>query len=400
MATASARSHNVKKNRTGLFAANDIYELQPTNAPYPIEPVPAIRLRNNSLASFFYSSLESKQQQTEQYNSMADSSHSLTLNNQRNAFPPSNVRHHKMAFTSSSPTQQRTHSRSHLGESKDTSTKASIMQSHASARLKSEVDYLRHKLKKHEEISRSVRLRDHRDLNSTSRDTLSYSTSYRFPSASTVLKADRIHKRFSSAATHHTTNTSVTMPTINDASTQTIPIHPNPIVRLVPPITEIDNNQQTIEYRPTHAYQVPQQSNIGNDSVFLPISSINQRSAKVDRQHKDFKSVSCPFYVLYLTNLTMQQNLVKDESAHNNESDMTLSKRRRVPVNSRTSTNTFQCQSTRRQINSRLSLNTPLTIDDNMCAADTKYLPTTTRHETSFKLHDLLRTSAWNHVQV
>ncbi|UJR26300.1 hypothetical protein I4U23_007638 [Adineta vaga] len=413
MATSftSAKFQILKKNKTGVFAANSIHEPRSISNHHTTGLDLPNQIRHNSVASFFYPPLDSKQHHlSEQYYSMPDKNDNsndsyLTLNNRRNGFPPSNIRHQKMRSMTSSPLCQRTCH--HPSETKDSSTKSSIMQSHASARLKSEIEYLQHKLKRQEEMSKSIR----RDLNSTSHATLSYSTSCRRPSASTILTADRIHKRFSSAATHQTTNTLITMPTINDASTQTIPIYSNYISSIVPPITETDNDQHiptttttTTEYRPTYAYQIPQQSNVGSESIFLTNSSLKTRSMKVNRQHQDLKSLSCPFYVMYLTNLTTQQNQIKDDITHNNDHEII----HKVPVNSRTTTVNLQHQSTRRQVNSRLSLDTYITIadnDDDICTTKST-MPSrhirfsTADNEKSSKLRDILRTSSWNRVKV
>jgi hypothetical protein len=156
---------------------------------------------------------------------------------------------------------------------------------------------------------------------------------------------------------------------------------------IAPPITEIDGNQQDIvDHRFTHAYQIPQQSNVGSESVFLTdsqgFSSLKIRSAK-----NDLKTVACPFYVMYLTNLAMQQAQTNDS---NRENEIKSSTMRKVPVNSRTSTVSSRYQSSRRQVNSSLSINTYLTIDDNVHTANST--PLTQR------LRDILRTSSWNHV--
>jgi hypothetical protein len=186
----------------------------------------------------------------------------------------------------------------------------------------------------------------------------------------------------------------------NETSNQMTQILSN----IAPPITEIDGNQQDIvDHRFTHAYQIPQQSNVGSESVFLTdsqgFSSLKIRSAK-----NDLKTVACPFYVMYLTNLAMQQAQTNDS---NRENEIKSSTKRKVPVNSRTSTVISRYQSSRRQINSSLSINTDLTIDDNVYTANSTPLTSNKRlsakistieNENSYRLRDILRTSSWNHV--
>jgi hypothetical protein len=207
------------------------------------------------------------------------------------------------------------------------------------------------------------------------------------------------------------TNRRVFMPTMNDISNQNSQV-PFGIAGPSPPlIPEADDDQQiTIEYQPTHAYQIPQQSNVGSESIFLTdspkLSSIKTHSAKNIRHHKDIKGVSCPYYVIYFTNLAIHQRDGKD---NNNGHDATPAIRK-VPVNSRTSTANPKRTTTRRQVNSPISLNTCSTIDDdgdhmtnsttfpNNKRLSSKIPPTD--NENSHTLKDILRTSSWNHVPV
>jgi len=259
-------------------------------------------------------------------------------------------------------------------------------------------------------------------LNDTPQSGLSYSTSCRGSSASSVLTADRIHQRFSSAITNNTRHTRPALPTINDTSNRSTQI-PSGIVGPTPsqPTIEIDDHQQnTTDYRPTHAYQIPQQSNVGSESIFLMdpsrISSMKTRSVKYDRRSKDLKSIACPFYVMYLTNLAMQQRQNKDGNTNNNnnkENDLTTfamsSVIRKVPVNSRTSTANPKRQSTRRQVNSPVSIESYLTVDDDDRMTNSTQIPynkrlstklSTGTNENSNMLRDILRTTSWNNVQV
>ncbi|CAF4984549.1 unnamed protein product, partial [Rotaria magnacalcarata] len=80
-------------------------------------------------------------------------------------------------------------------------------------------------------------------------------------------------QRFSSAITHASPNVVSTIPLINEASNETTQMISTMIPISSALTNEIDNNQQdTTEYQPTYAYQVPQQSNVGSESVFLPES--------------------------------------------------------------------------------------------------------------------------------
>ncbi|CAF1141667.1 unnamed protein product [Adineta steineri] len=396
----NTKYHNLKKNKTGLFAANSIHDIKSSRNHLMTGATISSRFRNNSLSSLLFPPTEQKQE-IEQYDPIDENNSSnlnssnnsqLTLNVRRNGFPPATILHQKIRLPMTTTTCQST-------EKKFLPSKSTNTPSHASARLKSEIDYLRNKLQKHEQSSKSFRFRDNRDLDGTRHGTVSYSTSCRLPSASTILTADRIHKRFSSAVTHNTTSTNMIKPTINDASTQTMPILSNIITTINPPIIETDDNQSNrADYQPTHAYQIPQQSNVGSECVFFTdssmLSSFKTRSIKTDRYHNDLKTIACPFYVMYFTNLTMQQGQTKD---NNNENEIASSTTRKVPVNSRTSTAFPRHQSTRRQVNSQLNLDTYLTTDDNVYVTDSTKIPL---NENSSKLKDILRTKSWNHVRV
>jgi hypothetical protein len=240
---------------------------------------------------------------------------------------------------------------------------------------------------------------------------LSYSTSCRVSSASSTLTADRIHRRFTSAITNIPQNPRVYISTLNDISTENSQIPFNMPALSPPPVQRTDDvPQETIDYQPTHAYQIPQQSNVGNESIFLTdppkLSSIKTRSAKNIRHNNNKKSVSCPFYVMYLTNLAVQKRDGKDNNNYND----TTPTMRKVPVNSRTSTANPKRQSTKKRVNSPISLSTYSTIDidnDYMTSSTTfpsnkhllAKLPTTIENDNnSHMLRDILRTSSWNHV--
>jgi hypothetical protein len=203
----------------------------------------------------------------------------------------------------------------------------------------------------------------------------------------------------------------ISIPAPNDTSNQ---IRQNLLGIAQPtPINELDDNPEDMtDYRPSYAYQIPQQSNVGSESIFpsnIPLlSPIKTRSAKNNRRQNDPKTVSCPFYVMYLTNLAMQQ---RDNNNENERTPLitTSTTVRKVPVNSRTSTANPRRQSTRKQVNSPISMKTYSTIDDD------DYMTTITpfannkrvsakinsnENENSHVLRDILRTSSWNQVQV
>ncbi|CAF0925039.1 unnamed protein product [Rotaria sordida] len=438
---SDTRFPGLPKNKTGLFAADTIHEVKSTRNHLITVPALSPQFRNNASTSVLLASSEQNHHQLQQYRSSANeiqqyypldgnnattidcsNDSRLTVNGVRNGFRPSTVRHQKLRLTTA--TAQRNNI---YNDNKDSPPKTPFIQSHASAKLKSEIDHISSKLRKHGESSASFRFQNNRDLDGTPQSDFSYSTSCRLSSASTTFTADRIHQRFSSAITNVSANIGSTMPTINDTSNQTsqiisgiTPTSPPPLVHE----TENNNNNQqdTTDYRTTHAYQIPQQSNVGSESIFLTdtpiVSAMKTRSAKNDCRQNDLKSVSCPFYVMYLTNLTIHQRQNKTEQNNNNNNKNnahdvtplgTSSLARKVPFNSRISTAHIKNQSIRRQVNSPISMNTYSTIDDEDYMTISTSYPNNRRlsakissneNENSHMLGDILRTSSWNHVQV
>lgn len=208
------------------------------------------------------------------------------------------------------------------------------------------------------------------------------------------------------------------MPAINDVSsraTQNISGIAAPSPAQLLDQTDDRRQQEITEYRTAHAYQIPQQSNVGSESIFLTdpplISPIKARSAKYGHRSKDNKSVSCPFYVMYFTNLAVQQR--QENETNNKENDISRftvpPTIRKVPVNSRTSTANPKYHLMRRQVNSPISVNTYSTIDDDDRMTNStsvhfnKHLSSklsTGDHDSSYMLRDILKTTPWNHVQV
>jgi hypothetical protein len=171
------------------------------------------------------------------------------------------------------------------------------------------------------------------------------------------------------------------------------------------PINEEDTPRQDM----THAYQIPQQSNVGGESIF-PVNSqtspsIKSHSTKINRHANGNKTVSCPFYVMYFTNLAIQQ---RDGS----KTPLSMSPRstsRKETVTSRISTSYSRSQSSRKQVHSPISMNTYSTIDDDDSTLNSTSYYNNKRfsakiaafeNENSHLLKDVLRTTSWNHLQV
>ena len=204
------------------------------------------------------------------------------------------------------------------------------------------------------------------------------------------------------------------MLTKNDASDQAVQAISSIVGTSLPlPDETNDEQQDMIDCPQTHAYQIPQQSNVGSECLFLTDSPVLSPN-KANSARNDRTPVSCPFYVMYLTNLAMQQRQNKiDNNIKNNEKDAgpvrVPSMIRKVPVNSRTSTAYPKYQPIRRQLNSPLSINTYSTVDEDDCMTNSTPLANNKRlsakmssleNETANVLRDILRTSSWRHVKV
>ena len=139
-----------------------------------------------------------------------------------------------------------------------------------------------------------------------------------------------------------------------------------------------------------HAYQVPQQSNVGCETIFRSHSpTLTQRRVLTP------KPISCPFYVMYFTNLALQQS-----NDH---------KRAPSPMKSSLNARLQSCHSSKRRIHSPVSVTTYSTFDDenDSAVASTPYYTqkrfsakmTAFANENTVLLKDILRTTSWNHVQ-
>ena len=169
-----------------------------------------------------------------------------------------------------------------------------------------------------------------------------------------------------------------------------------------------------------HAYQIPQQSNVGSESVFLrpggSASHLRARSVKSSRRSNQPQSVSCPFYVMYLANLANQQrsttepqNVIASPPMPPDNTPVTVpSHPRKVPVNSRTSTAyTGARLSSKRPMTSPLSMNTYSTLDDDerltLTTMSIRTKQTSSKmfgseKESSSMLGGILRTSSLTHT--
>lgn len=143
----------------------------------PTIPALPTQFRHNISTNLLLASCEQNQHQLQQYrlskneiqqyypidknygsnNDSANDSRS-TLNGIRNGFRPSTLRHQKLRLTTAST--QRTNN---SYENKDSSQKSSFVPSHASVKLKSEIDQISNKLTKHnKESSKSLRFQNSR----------------------------------------------------------------------------------------------------------------------------------------------------------------------------------------------------------------------------------------------
>ena len=202
---------------------------------------------------------------------------------------------------------------------------------------------------------------------------------------------------------------------MNHTSEHATPITPvlaeSPSSQLI--IPEADENEEVEindDHQGTRSYQIPQQSNVGSESIFvLNPSSTKKHPVKNIRPLEDMKSISCPFYVMYFTNLAMQQRQNQDNTPNDRATYAVSSAIRRVPVNSRISTAYPRRQLTRRQVSSPISMNTYSTLDENDALTNSSnhhynkrlsMKSTSLENENLHQLRDILRTTSLNHVQV
>lgn len=293
-----------------------------------------------------------------------------TTNGVRNGFRPSTIRRHKSRLTTAMVNR----------DSKDLIvSKEPLTPSMGSARLKSEIDQLNSQLQVYGDLNKILHTQANRDTSVTPQSALSYSTSNRLSSASTI----RQHQRFSSALTTKTLDTLLTVPSLTETSSKTL-------AACSSPSNEEENRSVDYNLPTTHAYQVPQQSNVGCETI-LPSHS----STLPKRRVLTPKPISCPFYVMYFTNLALQQS---------NDHKRTAS-----PTKTSLNTRLHSCHSSKRRIFSPISMATFSTFDDenDSLVTPTPYYNqkrfsakmTAFENENTVLLKDILRTTSWNHVQ-
>ena len=130
------------------------------------------QFRHNGSTSILLASAEQNLHQLQQYRSskheiqqyypldgnsgtVLDSSNDsrLTSSGIRNGFRPSTIRHRKLRLATANAQRN-----SNLHENRESPPKSAIVESHASARLKSEIDHINGQLQKHKESSKSLHL--------------------------------------------------------------------------------------------------------------------------------------------------------------------------------------------------------------------------------------------------
>jgi hypothetical protein len=160
----------------GLFAADTIHEVKPTRHHLITVPALSPQFRTNGSTNVLLASSEQNHHQLQQYHSSKneiqqyypldsdnaaaiDSSNDsrLTLNGIRNGFRPSTVRHQKLRLTTATAQRNNNHQ-----EIREPSAKQSFVQSHASVKLRSEIDHIRSKLKRQEDLNKTLRLQNSR----------------------------------------------------------------------------------------------------------------------------------------------------------------------------------------------------------------------------------------------
>lgn len=159
----------------GLFAADTIHEVKSTKNPFINVPLLSPQFRHNASVSVLLASSEQNHHQLQQFRSStneiqqyypldgnlainADCTNDsrITLSGIRNGFRPSAVRRQKSRAATAAPKQVNARI-----ENKEPPPpplpKSIVMQSHASAKLKSEIDHINSKLKKHGESNKNFR---------------------------------------------------------------------------------------------------------------------------------------------------------------------------------------------------------------------------------------------------
>lgn len=161
----------------GLFAADTIHEVKPTRNQSITVPPLSPQFRHNTSTNLLLASSEQNHHQLQQYRlsnneiqqyypidksqgSVIDSSNDsrLTSSGIRNGFRPSTVRHPKLRSTTVTTQRMKNYH-----ENKELPPKSAIAQTHASAKLRSEIGQINNKLIKHnKQPSKSFHLQNSR----------------------------------------------------------------------------------------------------------------------------------------------------------------------------------------------------------------------------------------------
>lgn len=253
------------------------------------------------------------------------------------------------------------------------------------------------------------------EIDPTIQSVMSFATSCRISSASTNFGIDRIHQRFSSAVTSG--------PMENCEPVHNFPLLPvTPAMTLNETIPQLNENAQSEQ---THAYQIPQQSNVGSESIFTCSSMSSQISSKSNFEKRSSprsgrsrwsnnrnRSAVCPFYVLYLSNLASQQRKTSKELPPNETQQIpigNLGTTRKVNGTSRSTTANIAQTSVRRPVNSPLSINTYSTGEEDDYLTATSFSTMQKRasarttqndRENRSSFNEILRTSSMNPIEV
>ncbi|CAF1086162.1 unnamed protein product [Adineta steineri] len=420
---ASARA-NSSRNKTGVYGApSRTQSKSPENKSTVVSKSPSqnrtihsakLLLALSEQKHHYLQQALSSSQELSQYQTVDGNNHTITdshsnIDVMRNGFRPSIVRRQKQHIINTM-----NHRDNQYQNLQDLSIKQSFTPSVGSARLKSEIEHLSSKIKLQDTPNnKSPRSHRNRDMSGTPRSILSNFTSNRPSSASTNTVATRNHERVSTTTRLGTANTSASISGVDNNSCKS----PQTLVTIPTAASTTTGNEDYsrhyINHHVAHAYQVPQQSNIGNESA-LPSTSltttIKQRATKMGTHNNEKNKVACPFYVMYFTNLSLQQNS-NDNENDKRSSATPLPTTRKGTANSRIGTSHSRHSSTRKHVSSPLSMNSRSVIDEDDENSLLSIAPYYNKkrfsariaafeHENSHLLKDVLRTTAWNHVQM
>ncbi|CAF1420408.1 unnamed protein product [Rotaria magnacalcarata] len=402
---------SLPKNKTGAFAGDTLQEIKSIKS---LTISLSRKSRNADSTTLLLVPTEKSRGKIQQYytadekNAMKKEEKSnVSINKDaiRNGFRPSPIRRQKVYDTNST-----THR-----DLKVSSPKQSLIPSQTSNKLRSEMNQSNRKSKGQADLNKILRGQQNPERIGTPRSNLSYTTTYRVPSACTTSQAaDRSHPRFPSSMTTATVNTLSSFSGVIDIcgkSTQSL----SGISESSRALNEENTNRDELNHHVTHAYQIPQQSNVGSESIFTSHSptapfSVKANSKKSFRRSNGPKSVTCPFYVMYFTNLTTQKQPIDNTQKNKSLLSIPTTRVHLATAYSRSNTSYSRYRSAKKR------LNTPVTIaansatdngDDDETNATLYYNNkrfsakiAAYENENSALLKDILRTTSWNHVQM